>query len=69
MRTLFAQEMLKRGVMMPWLAFAQAHGDAELAITLDALDGAFGVLAQALESGTEGLLHGPAVKPVFRSHN
>lgn len=69
MRTLFAQEMLKRGVMMPWLAFAQAHGDAELAITVDALDGTFGVLAQALESGTEGLLHGPAVKPVFRSHN
>lgn len=69
LRTLFAQEMLKRGVMMPWLAFAQAHGDAELALTLDALDGAFGVYAQALATGHEALLHGPAVKPVFRSHN
>jgi glutamate-1-semialdehyde 2,1-aminomutase len=68
-RTLLAQEMLKRGVMMPWLAFAQAHGEAELAMTLDALDGAFGVYAQALEQGTDGFLHGPAVKPVFRSHN
>lgn len=69
MRTLFAQEMLKRGVMMPWLAFAQAHGDAELALTLEALDGAFAVYAKALDGGHEGLLQGPAVKPVFRSHN
>lgn len=69
MRTLFAQEMLKRGVMMPWLSFAQAHGDAELAVTLEALDGAMRVYKQGLESGVDGLLLGAAVKPVFRSHN
>ena len=69
MRTLLLQEMLKRGVMMPWLAFSQSHGDAELDLTLDALDGALGVYAQALGNGTDGLLEGPAVKPVFRSHN
>jgi glutamate-1-semialdehyde 2,1-aminomutase len=68
-RTLLAQEMIKRGVMMPWLAFAQAHGDAELAVTMDALDGAMAVYVRALADGPEGLLEGAAVKPVFRSHN
>ena len=69
MRTLFAQEMLKRGVMMPWISFSQAHGSTELEMTLDALDGTATVYAQALEQGTGALLEGPAVKPVFRSHN
>lgn len=69
MRTLFAQEMLKRGVMMPWLAISQAHGDAELATTLEAFDGALAVYRQALDAGVETQLNGPAIKPVFRTHN
>lgn len=69
LRTLFAQEMLKRGVMMPWIAFSQAHGEAELATTAEALNGAFAVYARALEDGVERHLIGPAVKPVFRPHN
>jgi glutamate-1-semialdehyde 2,1-aminomutase len=69
LRTLLAQELLKRGLMMPWIAFSQAHGDTELDMTFDALDGALGVLKQALESGHEALLDGPAIKPVFRTHN
>lgn len=69
LRTLLAQELLKRGIMMPWIAFSQAHGDAELALTLEALDGALCVYAQALDGGVEPFLQGPAIKPVFRSHN
>lgn len=69
MRTLFAQEMLKRGVMMPWLAISQAHGDAELDVTLAAFDGALAVYSQALDAGVESRLQGPAIKPVFRTHN
>lgn len=69
MRTLYAQEMLKRGVMMPWIAVSQSHGDTELQLTLEALDGAAAIYARALASGIEGLLEGPAIKPVFRSHN
>jgi glutamate-1-semialdehyde 2,1-aminomutase len=69
MRTLFAQEMLKRGVMMPWITFSQAHGDEELAITAVALDGAFEIYARALEDGVERFLVGDPVKPVFRTHN
>ncbi len=69
MRTLLAQELLKRGVMMPWISFSQAHGDTELAITMEALDGALGVFKQALDGGVERFLEGPAIKPVFRTHN
>ncbi len=69
MRTLFSQEMLKRGVMMPWISFSQAHGAAELAQTTEALDGALAIYARALADGPGAYLHGPAVKPVFRSHN
>jgi glutamate-1-semialdehyde 2,1-aminomutase len=69
LRTLYAQEMICNGVLMPWIAVSQAHGDAELLKTLDAADGALAVLKQALDTGVEGLLSGPAIKPVFRIHN
>ena len=69
LRTLFAQEMLRRGVMMPWLAISQAHGDTELAMTVDAFDGALAVYRRALDGGVDTQLSGPAIKPVFRTHN
>lgn len=69
LRTLFSQEMIKRGVLMPWIAVSLAHGDAELAHTLEAADGALGVLRQALDGRVEDHLVGPAIRPVFRSHN
>jgi glutamate-1-semialdehyde 2,1-aminomutase len=69
MRTLFAQEMLKHGVMMPWLAVSQAHGQSELDLTLQAFDGALAVYARALTDGVEEHLNGAAIKPVFRTHN
>lgn len=69
LRTLLSQEMLRRGVMMPWIGTSQSHGDAELKLTLDALDGALGVYKLASERGVGAYLEGPVVKPVFRSHN
>ena len=69
LRTLYAQEMIKRGVLMPWIAISQSHGDAELAMTLEAADGALGMLKQALDGKVEDFLQGPAIRPVFRSHN
>jgi glutamate-1-semialdehyde 2,1-aminomutase len=68
-RTLLAQELLKRGVLMPWIAISQAHGAAELQQTLEALDGALAVYAQALDSDIGNFLQGPAIRPVFRTHN
>lgn len=69
MRTIFAQEMLKGGVMMPWISLAQAHGETELDMTLSAAAGALDVYARALEDGAEAHLTGDAVKPVFRAVN
>ena len=36
LRTLFSQEMIKNGVLMPWIAISLAHGEAELEKTLEA---------------------------------
>ncbi len=69
LRTLFAQEMLKAGVMMPWLAVSQAHGPDELALTLDAVDQALAVYARALDGQVGDYLQGPVIRPVFRRNN
>lgn len=68
-RTLFSQEMIKHGVLMPWIAVSFAHGDAELNLTLDAADQALSIYKKALSEGVEKYLEGPAVKPVFRKYN
>ncbi|MGE5490534.1 MAG: glutamate-1-semialdehyde 2,1-aminomutase [Actinomycetota bacterium] len=69
MRTLFAQEMVRQGVLMPWIALSWRHGDAELAQTEAALDHALKVYRQALDQGWENLLEGTPIKPVFRRFN
>lgn len=69
LRTLLAQELLTHGVMMPWIAVSQSHGDVELQLTLDAFDAALKVYARALDGGVERFLTGPPVRPVFRTHN
>ncbi len=69
MRTLFAQEMVRHGVLMPWLAPSFAHGEAELARTLEAADRALDTYAEALDRGIGQYLQGEPVKPVFRRYN
>ena len=68
-RTLFSQEMIRNGVLMPWIAVSLAHGNIELEITLHAADNALSVYKKALELGVDNYLVGPAVKPVFRKFN
>lgn len=69
LRTLFAQEMARCGVLMPWIALAWRHGDKELAETREAVDRALAVYSKALESDPMKLLDGPVIKPVFRKVN
>ncbi len=70
MRTLFSQEMISNGVLMPWIALSYRHGNEELEITEKALEKTFNVYRKAIEMGTtEGLLNGDVIRPVFRSHN
>lgn len=69
-RTLFSQEMIKNGVLMPWLALSFRHGDKELEKTSIALEKTFKVYAQAIHKGsTNGYLQGEVIKPVFRRFN
>ena len=69
LRTLFLQEMVKHGVLMPCIALSYAHGEKELQITLDATRKALTVYKKALDEGVDKYLVGPAIKPVFRKYN
>jgi glutamate-1-semialdehyde 2,1-aminomutase len=69
LRTLFSQEMIRSGVLMPWIALSYRHGEAELAITEQAIDKAFKIYSNALEEGADNYLKGAVIKPVFRKFN
>ena len=69
LRTLFSQEMIRNGVLFPWIALSYRHGAEELAMTERAIDKAFAVYRQAMEQGVEKYLEGPVIKPVFRKFN
>ena len=68
-RTLFSQEMLRNGVLMPWIAVSLSHGEVELQITLEAARKTMQVYERALNDGLEKYLVGSAIKPVFRKYN
>ena len=69
-RTLFLQELIRHGVFMPWICPSYRHGESELAQTAEACRKAALVYAQAIERRSlDGLLVGPAVKPVMRRYN
>ena len=69
LRTLFMQEMIKNGVLMPWISICYRHGEEELAKTEKALKNTFEVYQKALKEGAQKFLKGPVVKPVFRKFN
>jgi len=69
LRTLFLQEMINNGVMMPWIALAYRHDDDAFALTGQALDATFSTYAKAIKEGVDKYLVGPAIKPVFRKYN
>lgn len=70
LRTLFLQETIRRGVLIPYIAPSAAHSPEEVSLSLDAIRRALQVVSCALERGTtEGLLVGGPVKPVFRRFN
>lgn len=68
-RTLYAQEMLKSNILMPWIALSVAHGEEELEKTLTASEKALRIYKKALSDGINRFLTGPSIKPVFRKLN
>jgi len=69
LRTLFAQEMIRNGILMPWIAISYSHGDAELTATEQAIEKTFSVYKSAIDNDIEDYLEGPVIKPVFRKYN
>ena len=70
LRTLFLQEMIERGVLVPYLAPSFSHGEPEKRFLLEAFDDAAPKLAQALEDDrVRESVRGAVVKPVFREIN
>ncbi|MCZ2484749.1 glutamate-1-semialdehyde 2,1-aminomutase [Aquirufa antheringensis] len=68
-RTLFAQEMVKSRILMPYIAISFAHKEKELTITLEAVIKALKVYKNALVNGIEHYLESEIIKPVFRQFN
>jgi glutamate-1-semialdehyde 2,1-aminomutase len=68
-RTLFLQETIKRGVIMPSLVVSYAHSDTDIDQTVDAIDGAMAVYRRALEDGVDKYLVGRPSDPVYRTWN
>jgi glutamate-1-semialdehyde 2,1-aminomutase len=68
-RTLFLQELLKRGVIAPSFVISFSHEDADIDRTVEASDKALEVYARALETGVGPHLVGAPVQPVFRPYS
>jgi glutamate-1-semialdehyde 2,1-aminomutase len=68
-RTLFLQELVRRGVLAPSFVVGWSHDDGTIDATVDAVAEVLAVYARALEDGVERHLAGPAVRPVYRRFN
>lgn len=68
-RTLFSQEMIKNGILMPWIAISYAHKEEELNYTFEVLEKVMEVYKKAINEGIDNYLVGPSIKPVFRKFN
>jgi glutamate-1-semialdehyde 2,1-aminomutase len=67
-RTLFMQEMIRRGVIGPSFVVSYSHEEADIDRTIEAADQALAIYARALSDGVEKFLEGRPVKPVFRKY-
>jgi glutamate-1-semialdehyde 2,1-aminomutase len=68
-RSLFLQETIKRGVLVTALTVCYSHQDADIDQTINAIDGALGVYAQALDGGVERFLVGRPSQIANRKYN
>jgi len=68
-RTLFMQELVRRGVLAPSFVVTYSHDDQTIDATIEVVAEALEVYAKALEDGVERYLVGPSVKPVYRRFN
>lgn len=68
-RTLFLQETIKRGLLMPSMVVSYSHSEIDIDRTIERVADALCVYKSALENGIDKHLQGRPVKPVFRKFN
>ena len=68
-RSLFLQETIRRGVLMPSLVVSFMHGPTDIDRTVEAIDGALEVYVRALEDGVRRYLSGRPSQFVYRKYN
>ena len=68
-RTLFMQEILKRGILAPSFVVSFSHTDEDIDRTIQAVAEALIVYRKALENGVDQYLVGKSVKPVMRKYS
>lgn len=68
-RTVFCQEMIKAGILMPYIAIAYEHTEKEIESTLEAARKAMKVYCDALNGNVDDFIEGSTIKPVFRKYN
>jgi glutamate-1-semialdehyde 2,1-aminomutase len=68
-RTLFMQELIRRGVIAPSFVVSFSHSDADIERTAEAVHEALVLYRKALDEGIEKYLEGRPVKPVNRGFN
>lgn len=68
-RSLFLQETIRRGVLMPSLVVSYSHADDDIDRTIEAVDGALSVYKRALDEGVEHHLVGRPSQIVYRPYN
>jgi glutamate-1-semialdehyde 2,1-aminomutase len=68
-RTLFIQETMKRGLLMPSTIVSYAHTDADIAETVEKIHEVLVIYKKALNEGIEKYLEGRAIQPVWRKYN
>ena len=68
-RTLFLQETLRRGLLLPSFVISYAHTPAIVTETVARVHEALGVYRRALEEGVDRYLLGRPVQPVYRARN
>lgn len=65
-RTLFLQETIRRGLLMPSLVVSYSHSDRDIDETVEKVAESLGVYRRALEDGVESYLVGRPVQPAIR---
>jgi glutamate-1-semialdehyde 2,1-aminomutase len=68
-RTLFLQETIKRGLIMPSLVVSYSHTDEDIRRTVERIGEALHVYRKALDEGAEKYLVGRPSKPAVRQYN